>query len=128
MTRRTLFQRLTYGLPAAFLPGTATLVTNKDVPIIEPVPTQRDFAPVGSCHCDCSTMVVSDALAKLGWQSGLAPWPLLIVNPAAYSFGLSIAGHFGGALHVLASDYLTTHDMDTWFVAWRGRRVGSIGA
>lgn len=136
MNRREMFKRLAVGASAA-----ATVAATRNdahaAPDVEPVPTRWDFERNWNwCEMDVSFHAVQHALNKIGWSSGLAPKPLLCVHPAYYGTALEIASSFGGLIQVWATrDLGTSHpwrtdteDIDAWCLAWRGRRVGSIGA
>lgn len=96
---------------------------------VEPVPTQFDFERPET-DGDLSFWQVKDALDRLGWHPGLAPIPLLVVQPSAWYDAEQAAEGIQRELRGrIAIHYATfSKDSDDWFVAWRGRRAGSIGA
>lgn len=123
MNRRELFRRLA-AASAATAGGVA--IGRAVDPDVEPVPTRWDFERPFRIDMDVSAYAVGDALDHLGWASGLGPRPLLCVHPREYPTALRVAAAFGGVVQVWAGRF--ADDEWTWFVAWRGRRVGSIGA
>lgn len=105
-------------------------------PDVEPVPTRWDFERCFATESDCSVGSVDYALDRIGWQSGQTTRPLLCVHPASYGYALNVARAFNGAIEVWATRQIAEanglcgpwNDVDAWFIAWRGRRMGSIGA
>lgn len=100
-----------------------------EIPPIEPVPEERDFQRL-SMSCDVHGSSVSQALAMLGWESGLTPKPLLCVHPSMFATACLIAKEMHGVVEPLAMRGIQDEGTwgDAWFVAWRGKRVGSEGA
>ncbi len=93
---------------------------------VEPMP--RDFTSFEKLFgygCDVSSVVVMHALVELGWESGAQPQPLLVVSPSIYIYAIDANKHLGDLCRVVAKRGV---ERDTWFVAWRGRRIGSDGA
>ena len=128
MNRRELLQRglVSAAAVAIVAPGEAT-------PDVEPVPTQWNIERVFTTECDLAVTSVSHALSVLGWESGAAPAPLLCVSPERYAYACEVAAAFGGVVHATSAIVWGDtgqygNDIDAWCVAWRGRRVGSIGA
>lgn len=93
---------------------------------IEPLPTAFGFESVGAYDCDASVFTVAQALGLLGWDSADPVKPLLCVHPTWYPQALEVAIELNSKIAIWASPF--SDNRDTWFVAWRGRRVGSAGA
>jgi hypothetical protein len=102
------------------VPGPAPLATG-----VEPRPRQFNFEPCGSCDADCALSTVSTALGVLEWDSADPVKPLLVVNSASYGWALEIVLELNNKIALWATPSL---DRDAWFVTWRGRRAGSVGA
>jgi hypothetical protein len=96
-----------------------------DGPGVEPL-TALDFEDVCDVQSDVSGHGVASALAKLGWETGASPTPILVVHPSNLVWAVASAQCVGNVVAVIATQKFA--DIDTWFVAWRGRRVGSQGA
>lgn len=125
MNRRSLFARLG-GIAAAAVVAPAVEALPIRVRSIEPVPTRLDFERIFPVEVDVSTCGVAHALAHLGWSSDDHVLPLLCVHTADLGAAVYIKEALGHSIAVHATSKLP--DRDSWFVAWRGRRVGSVGA
>ena len=93
---------------------------------IEPRPSRFDFEETQSVPMDCCTSSVAMALGRLEWDSADLVKPLLVVHPSAYPWAIEIAIELNQRIAIWATPF--SQDRDTWFVVWRGRRVGSEGA
>jgi hypothetical protein len=122
MNRRGFFGRVAGSAAVASL----NVETPSAAPAVEPVPTQFDFESLLPYDCDAGSHSVAQVLDRMGWLPDTEPIPLLIVHPSAWLLALEIRDTFRGHLAVKALRF--SDDRDQWFVAWRGRRVGSVGA
>ena len=93
---------------------------------VEPGPTRFDFEPICSIGADVSVHTVSMALGVLNWDTDDPVKPLLCVHPASYAWALPVVQGFDYRIALRAAAFCP--DIDTWFVAWHGRRAGSVGA
>lgn len=100
-----------------------------EAPAVEPAPTERDYQRL-TMSSDVHGRSVSQALAMLGWQSGLTPKPLLCVHPSMFYAACLVAQEMRGAVEPYAMKGIQDEGTwgDAWFVAWRGKRVGSEGS
>jgi hypothetical protein len=121
-TRRGFLGMLTATAAAGTLASSSASAT----PAVEPMPTETTCEEVWGCPADVSGHGLAQALSKLGWETGAMPRPILVVHPSNLVYAVSAAQHVGDVVTIVATHTLT--DVDTWFVAWRGRRVGSQGA
>lgn len=92
---------------------------------IEPPPRQFDFIEAQCCCMDVGVNGVASALEKLQWDSADPVKPLLVVSPEDYPTALEIAVELNQRVAIWATPCVARY---AWFVAWRGRRVGSEGA
>ena len=93
---------------------------------VEPNPTRFDFESLHGPDCDCTTGTVSWALGQVMWDSADPIKPLLVVHPARYGSAIEIMRDLDQKVTIWAMPF--SEDIDTWFIAWHGRRVGSAGA
>ena len=93
---------------------------------IESRPQSFTFEEVSVTCMDVCVTGVCLALERLKWDSADLVKPLLIVHPVNYCYALEIAIELNQRVAIWVTPF--SDDKDAWFVAWRGRQVGSQGA
>lgn len=114
------------GAVAAISGAVVVPVSASRVVVREPRPTRFDCEETAPYGMDISICSVRQALHQMDWEPDLDPKPLLVVHPLSYVDAHDVREHYRDAIEVWATNHIT--DRDTWFVSWRGRRVGSVGA
>ena len=97
---------------------------------VEPMPTRLDFESTHAQDVNCHGIMW--VLEQMGWESEARPQPLLVVGVENYPAALSANAVLNNLCAVRAVQRDFSHGTymgrDAWFVAWRGRRMGSDGA
>lgn len=144
MNRRGFFGRVA-GASAVAAIGLPEAVQVSPTVAIEPVPTTftplRERWPSGAKKADpdpetlmvdgdLSSTMALQALVALGWEPRVAPVPVLCCQPDMYLWAREIEREFDGGLSVHCARFGDPDGAErhTWFVVWRGARMGSNGA